>query len=782
MSEYTSGYDINNVPIASPGSTKDYSTFNLGTHTGLKGSLKHEEFVFEYLQKTGKVSDSATYSESRTREFYNKYLDDDERYHLDNLYRKAAFERWVMLKSSRIYGSQRFAYDSVANQMHSYNKALGLDAEDGIADLLNMAEFYHHERNEYAKYVGELVDGTGFDEQSHIKSNVRAQMYTLYDGEIAGDVEAVARSRARLRTMLQQEQYTNFREGGIVRIAGDVGEAFKEDQENWVFQTVKQYGTIVDRGDVSAVPATRRNFVPTYVANTKFEEGEDFPTRWRGEHDSFAEVQYYPNNTNLAKDLRDLDYFFERRLEKTRNEREEDRDEAKARIEAELPIGFLGRVDATVPDNLQNLVDDRISRENLLDTLHESDRAARNELLQKTFEEDHQANIEARTEELERINKDYDFLINSRKNLNDPFYRALREKGQRNILDQEKQAMRQARLSSNVQNQRGNKALEAEILQGSQLARAALERDLAIEARTGLENLTGQAAQARDKNLAALENLRLGQSEQESNLLKTQSDLLRDQVAQREAVTQRKEDVIGSIRQDQLNRELLNMGNINSETFGRLAAEETGVSQGIAERTGVGQQLIAESNLTETRRHQKEQEKINRMQAANAANNTGGGGGSYLCTAMYLRGEITKELLDFDYHYSFASNLVSDDVRRGYCWFAAPLAKTIIMPDIIQYKGLPNFVLNFNYDISYKLSKGIVLSWANKVAYLGGYTNAKKTSFWMNLVHYYGLACCSLIGKLLKWGGKKEIVSEDGWDIIEKLWNKYYKIENKVSS
>lgn len=670
-------------------------------------------------------------------------------------------------------------------QLKGINKALGLDENDGIDDLEVMRKNIQIELDAHEDAIMDaLTDVTAGSNESIARRKKIVNERNIIYYSLLDETDKVESAESSLRENNRQLGLSS--NDGFNEVATLTATA-QEDFQGWE-SGLQNYN--------NNLGAPRQFFGPAEFVD---ESGKPRVIGRTEESQRFEPYERKAPGDDQKGRLDELEESFAKRLEMTKSQREQDRVEAQERAASIFTEGVLGRVEQDVPQELTDLIEGRRGRISDLEAAQLADMLQREdinqlirdqfqtggdqraELIRKTREETYPELNKLRDIERARVESEYDQLISSRKNLNDPFYTALREKGLREIADQEKAAMGKIREINTGGNVRRGDALMAEVLQGSSLARSALERDLTIEARTGLERLTGEAAAARDAQISKSVNEQMAQSQQLSDLMAQSAEtgaveggLLSDiqaqkeglrsqQVGQTELFNQRLEDVIGAVRQDSLNREIINLQNQASELFGRLQTEETGVAQGIAERSGVRQELLAEANLAEQERHNIEQEKTQRIEAEKPPPSAGGGK-SVLCIAHWARGTFSKAILDADMEYS---KNVDDDVRRGYYWLCTDLADMVLDPEYFTESWMPEWLHNICHDLAYKMTKPIVEGWAFEMAHRMGQLH---TGNWIGkAICFYGVPMCRLLGKTLKLLGKKDVVTDNGW----KYWDAY---------
>lgn len=366
----------------------------------------------------------------------------------------------------------------------------------------------------------------------------------------------------------------------------------------------------------------------------------------------------------LQSELEALEESFQRRLDTTRTEQEADRVRARQRAEELFPEGSLGSVEEGTSDDILGLVADR--------------RAQLGEVQSDTSLSD------ARQAELDRVTQQFDDLL-AAQDPNSAANQARRERAELGINRQLQGNLERISGLANARGTRVQSGLVGDALQGAVDAQSALERDLLIAGDEASRDIISRGAAARDASLSRKEDITTRQ---------------RDEV---DRLQTRLEDLQGAIREDTLKRQLINLENRREEVFGRLGTEESIVAQGIAERTGVREQVLAESNAAEARRHQRESERLQEIEANKPP--PSGGGGKVICTAHYMRGSIDFETLKGDYEW--ADLYVTDNMRRGYWFWGKPIAASITAG---------TWLGEFNY----MWTKPFATAWAQEMAYQVG--------------------------------------------------------------
>lgn len=370
----------------------------------------------------------------------------------------------------------------------------------------------------------------------------------------------------------------------------------------------------------------------------------------------------------LQSELEALEESFQRRLDTTREAQEVDRIEARQRAEELFPEGSLGTVDEGTSSDILGLVADRRSQLGQV----QSDTSL----------------SEARQAELDRVTSQFDDLL-AAQDPNSAANKARRENAELGIQRQLQGNLGRISALSNARGTRVQTGLVGDALQGAVDAQAAFERDMLIAGDEASRDIISRGAAARGESLTRQEDVQARQ---------------RDQVNQLQS---RLEDLQGAIREDTLKRQLINLENRREEVFGRLGTEESRVAQGIAERTGVREQVLAESNSAEARRHQRESERLQEIEANKPP--PSGGGGKVICTAHYIIGNIDLETLKGDYAWSVQH--VTPNMRRGYWCWGIPLANSILSDTAMGH---------FNR----MWTRPFACAWAREMAYQTGYAKS----------------------------------------------------------
>ena len=409
-----------------------------------------------------------------------------------------------------------------------------------------------------------------------------------------------------------------------------------------------------------------------------------------------------------------LQLLYMNRLEQSRKEQDADREIGRERGQEIFGEGSLGRVQTEQDPEILDLIR---QREELIQGL----RTENPEMLAKR-----RAEAQFMDDEMVR-------LIKEKENPDSDINRALREKGTSEIQSQMQSGLRQVRGASNTANIRMNNAMVNDAIQTSIDARGGLERDINLANLSSRDQLTKDRLAGRQQNLSAEEAM-IGKQREESDLLQ-----------------RRLEELRAGIQEDTLRRQLINLDANSREVFGRLQTEESFVAQGVAERTGIRQELLTESNLEEARRHNLEMEEIQRIEAEKPPPESSGGGGgkSILCVAFWKLGYISDEVLKGDFEY--CQEHIDDDTRRGYFWISTPLAERILT------KGRGYWMT--------KLLAPIVSGWANEMAYRQG--KDAKSSVWGKIVKTIGVPVSRFIGRVLRKIGRTEIADDQAKAILK---------------
>ena len=326
--------------------------------------------------------------------------------------------------------------------------------------------------------------------------------------------------------------------------------------------------------------------------------------------------------------------------------------------------------------------------------------------------------------ELARVDSQFNQLIADRGNLNSAATQAQRDAGKIAIQQALKTQLRSIRGSANLGNV-GPAGLPAglvnDALGSATHARMALERDLILDSRRAVESLTAQRADLVGRGL-----------EREAGFIQAS-------VQGQDAAIGGAEAALRAQRQDVLDRQLINLDARARELFGRLSTEENVVSQGISERTGLRQQLVAEANAAESARHARETERIQEIEAKKEVNSGGGGGKSVMCIAHWILGTISLQELLIDLNWACDETNVSESVRKGYYWYSTPLA---------------NHVLRHPRGFHAKWSGWLVRKWVDEVLYIEGHR--EKGSLVGKICLHVMRPITAGIGKVLSWCGVKD--------------------------
>lgn len=399
----------------------------------------------------------------------------------------------------------------------------------------------------------------------------------------------------------------------------------------------------------------------------------------------------------LDAELSSLEESFTRRLEEARAEVDSAREAGRADAAELFPEGALGRVDAQPGDELLQLVEDR---ERLLDEV----------------KSDPEQQLEARKAETERLIQEFDQLRATASDPNSPGQRAARERGAQAI---DRQLRSNLRNIAGISNDRGigmQGGLVNDALQGAVDARANLERDLTIERERALTDITKEGAAARSESL------------------RRQEDVINKQREQVAGLQSRLEDLQGAIRQDTLQRQQFNLEQNAAEIFGRLGTEEGRVNQSLALITGTRAETLSELQAAKSNVRAEESLEIQRIEAEKDPP-SGGGGKSIFCIQYWLTGDISNEILEGDFQYSFMEPGINDDVRICYYSWSSWIA-----PQILK-KGL-----------LYRIFKPFTLAWANEMASRVGVPSAKSN--WLgSIMCTLGVPIHRAVGRVMSWCG-----------------------------
>lgn len=384
------------------------------------------------------------------------------------------------------------------------------------------------------------------------------------------------------------------------------------------------------------------------------------------------------------------------RLAKVRGERELDEARGRERAAELFPEGSLGRIQEGVSAETQGLLGER------RDLLGRSRAEAEGDIARR------QAGT---SESLAAI----DELIAAREG--GDLAKLQRSEGREQINKALQSQLAQIRAQGNLQGSGVTQALVGDALGGALGARAQLERDLILGGRKAVEDLTLQRESARERGLGAGEVLGAQKRGEE------------------DAARRRLEDLQGAIERDVLSRQLVNLDNRSRELFGRLGVEQNLVAQGVAERSGVRQQILAETSQAEATRAQREAERLREIESGKEAPS---GGGKIICGELYAQGLLPVKVYLGDMIYA---QTVSDDTRNGYLAWSRYYVKAM------QKSKLATMAI-------YPLARG----WATEMAYRAG--TVDKGSWVGKVLSWTGEPICNLIGKVRRWCGLPSLVTK----------------------
>lgn len=377
------------------------------------------------------------------------------------------------------------------------------------------------------------------------------------------------------------------------------------------------------------------------------------------------------------------------RLDKARSEREKDEAKGKARGQDLFGSGALGSVSEGVTSEARAL---QSAREGSL--IEQRAQSA--------------ADVAGREREIKRSSSEFDKLIAARTDPNSELAKLQRSKGREEINRALQGQLGQVRASGNLSQSGVTQGLVGDALGGALQARSGLERDILLDGLRSAEDLTAQKEVLREQGLTKKEGLSKSGREEEARL--------RDRL----------EGIQGAIQDDTLRRQLINLDQRSKELFGRLSTEQNIVSQGVAERSGVKQQILAEIGQAEATRAQREAESL---QAAEIAKPTPEvGGGTVICGELYRQGLI--DIVTYQGDMAYAKG-ISQDTVKGYQVWAKAYVECMKVSKLATYCAYP-----------------IGKSWAIEMAYRAGYL--KKGSVFGKIISFIGEPICNVIGKALR--------------------------------
>jgi hypothetical protein len=378
------------------------------------------------------------------------------------------------------------------------------------------------------------------------------------------------------------------------------------------------------------------------------------------------------------------------RLEKVRQERSIDEAKGQARGEEIFGGDALGRIDQEASPEALAL---QKSREGSL--LEQRSQSA--------------SDVAGRTAEIERGTSELDKLISARTDPNSEIAKLQRSKGREEINRALQGQLGQVRAAGNISGSGVNQALVGDALGGAMQARAGMERDILMGGLDAAEGLTLQREGLREQGVSKREDLRSSGRKEEA------------------ALRDRLEGLQGAIQDDTLRRQLINLDQRKQELFGKLSTEQNIVSQGVAERSGVRQQILAEVGQAESTRAQREAEELQEREINKPAPQAQSGG-KVICGELYRQG-----LLDQDTYYgdlAYAVGLDSE-VVAGYQLWAKPYVELMKVSKVATY-------------LAYPIGK----AWATEMAYRAGFLS--KGSLAGKIISNLGEPICKIIGKAIR--------------------------------
>jgi len=303
-----------------------------------------------------------------------------------------------------------------------------------------------------------------------------------------------------------------------------------------------------------------------------------------------------------------------------------------------------------------------------------------------------------------------DKLIAARTDPNSELAKLQRSKGREEINRALQTQLGQVRAAGNVAQSGVTQALIGDAIGGALQARAGMERDILLGGLQAAEGLTLQREALRETGTTRREDLRRAGREEEARL--------RDRL----------EGIQGAIQDDQLRRQLINLDQRKQELFGRLSTEQNIVAQGVAERSGVRQQILAEVGQAEATRAQREAERLQAAEIAKPPPSSGGGGGKVICGELNRQGLLDDVTYAGDLAYA---ETISPDTVNGYQVWATHYVELMKKSKLATYAAYP-------------LAKG----WATEMAYRAGYV--EKGSLIGKILTWTGEPVCNLIGRVLR--------------------------------
>lgn len=402
----------------------------------------------------------------------------------------------------------------------------------------------------------------------------------------------------------------------------------------------------------------------------------------------------------LALQLNQLEGSFDDRIAQVRQEQEEDRATGRARAEELFPEGSLGRVNDSTSE---------------LDP-YLATRGAMVDQIKAEAAQDFQTREQALQDSLDKLYG----MEAERRDPNSDTTKLARSVGNEQINRAMQTQLRSIGAQANALGVRGNAGATNDAYLASTIAKGNLERDLMLGNLDAADRLALAAEDTKAKGLAAKEDLRARQTQQVSDL------------------QGRLEELQGAIREDKLRRQLINLDQQSREVFGRLGTEENVVAQGVAERSGVRQQVISEASQAEATRSQREAERLRQAEIDKPP--PSGGGGKIICTEMHRQGYLSSHILAGDSAYA---TTMSTETKVGYWSWARYV--------VAYMRKSPAFTLSIT---------PFVNGWATEMAYRAGYV--EKGSIIGKVLATVGEPLCWLLGKAIiaYWGDKHEITPE----------------------
>jgi len=373
------------------------------------------------------------------------------------------------------------------------------------------------------------------------------------------------------------------------------------------------------------------------------------------------------------------------RLAKSRKEREKDEAAGRKRGAELFSEGALGRVGTAPSDVASQLFADRQAS---LDALGGQVGAQ----------------IAGRDATTAQGVAAFDELIRQRTDPNSELAKLQRSAGREQINRALQSQIGQIRAAGNVTQAGPSAGLIGDAIGSSLQARANLERDIALGGLQDAAELTTRREATRQQGQTRKEDLQTS-GRQEEQALRT-----------------RLENIQQAIQDDTLRRQLINLDNRSRELFGRLSTEQNVVSQGVAERSGIRQQVLAEASQAEATRAQRESERIQQIEASKPPPSAGG---KVLCTELHRQGYLPTEIWEADERE--AANF-SRETIAGYHLLAKPVVKLMQKSNVVT-----------------QILRPFISGWATEMAYRQGV--AKKGSWIGRMLERFAAPLCAWIGK-----------------------------------